>query len=433
VSLPAEMQDVGFAPVPERPVLAPGVRLAGEMQYSGFQESQWLIERDGRFLQLSEPLYRVAEQIDGQRSHEEIAAAATAATSWRVTAEHVSEIIRHKLLPAGVVLDDDGLPVIRQSSRPSPLQMQMRMKAMGPRIIDPVTRALQWLYWPPAMVALLVLIGAAQYWAWSVHGLGGSLMAMIKSPALTLVVLPLMLLAGLVHEFGHASALRYGGGRARRIGAGLYLVWPAFYTDTSDSYRLSRGARVRVDLGGFYFHLLFTVAVVGLYLLTGAEFLLIIVLVIDLDILRQLLFPFARLDGYWLLADLTGMPDFFSQAGPFMRRVFRRPSRTGRMPDLKPWAARVFGVYLLVTIPVLAAMLTMMVIKAPGLTTAAWDSLVTQAHSLKIALARGDALNSALYVLQGILLMIPPLASALLLFVLARWSLVATSTRRPAR
>ena len=28
-----------------------------------------------------------------------------------------------------------------------------------------------------------------------------------------------------------------------------------------------------------------------------------------------------RLDGYWVLADLTGIPDFFSQIGAFIRSV----------------------------------------------------------------------------------------------------------------
>ena len=33
---------------------------------------------------------------------------------------------------------------------------------------------------------------------------------------------------------------------------------------------------------------------------------------IDMGILYQCM-PFVRFDGYWALADLTGIPDFFSQ------------------------------------------------------------------------------------------------------------------------
>ncbi len=68
----------------------------------------------------------------------------------------------------------------------------------------------------------------------------GSVLAFLRTPGLLLVVLAAMLLAGVFHEFGHASALRYGGGRARAMVAGLYIVYPAFYTDTTDAYRLGR-------------------------------------------------------------------------------------------------------------------------------------------------------------------------------------------------
>jgi putative peptide zinc metalloprotease protein len=45
-------------------------------------------------------------------------------------------------------------------------------------------------------------------------------------------------------------ALRFGGGRARSMGAGVYLFIPVFYTDPTESYRLGRAAHVRTDLGG---------------------------------------------------------------------------------------------------------------------------------------------------------------------------------------
>src|SRR5207245_1559386 len=121
----------------------------------------------------------------------------------------------------------------------------------------------------------------------------------------------LLIVAAIFHEFGHASALRYGGGRARGMGAGLYFVSPIFYTDVTDGYRLDRRARVRTDLGGIYFHAIIGLAVLALYLVLGREFLLLLVVLIDLTILDQFI-PFVRLDGYWVLADLTGVPDFFT-------------------------------------------------------------------------------------------------------------------------
>src|SRR5438093_10570311 len=50
------------------PRLVAGVELLGELRGSGFAEPQWLARRGGRFLQLSEVLYRVASEVDGERT-----------------------------------------------------------------------------------------------------------------------------------------------------------------------------------------------------------------------------------------------------------------------------------------------------------------------------------------------------------------------------
>lgn len=420
--------------VPARPALAPGVRLAGEMRGTAFARSQWLIDRNGRFLQVSEPLYRVAEQLDGRRTHGEVAAAVSAATGWAVTAEHVREIVRLKLLPAGVVLDAFDLPVLLPPPPVrSPLQVAMRTKAIGPRVLDPLTAVFQWLFAPAALLPLLALIAAMQYWLFAVHGIHAAFAHVIYHPVLVLVVAPVMIVSGLVHELGHASGLRYGGGRARKIGAGLYLVWPAFFTDTTDSYRLSRAGRVRTDLGGFYFHLLFALGLVAAYRLTGAEFLLFAVLLIDLEILQQLLFPFARLDGYWLLADLTGIPDFFSQAGAFVRGLLRRGPATSRLPALRTWPARVFGVYLAVTVPLLCFLLYSTVRRVPGLASMTWGSLLAQRDQLWMARASGDGLGVALSVVQMIILAIPLLTTVAMLLITLVWTGAVLRRRRHAR
>ena len=69
------------------------------------------------------------------------------------------------------------------------------------------------------------------------------------------------------------------------MGAGLYLVWPAFYTDVTDSYRLDRRGRLRVDLGGLYFNSIFALGTFGLWLVTGWDALLVL---IPLQVLQML-------------------------------------------------------------------------------------------------------------------------------------------------
>src|SRR5204862_2576143 len=189
--------------------------------------------------------------------------------------------------------------------------------------------------------------------------------AVLVTPAALLIVLGALVLATAFNELGHAAALRYGGGQARAIGVGLYLAWPAFYTDVTDNYRLGRWARLRTDLGGFYFNLLFSLGLMGVYHVTGQEFLLVVALLTDIEIIHQCL-PFVRLDGYWALADLTGIPDFFSQIGPFLRTVLPLAWWKGpKLPPLKGWVKAVFALYILVTVPLLAFLLFLLIKAAP--------------------------------------------------------------------
>jgi hypothetical protein len=54
------------------------------------------------------------------------------------------------------------------------------------------------------------------------------------------LVLPTVVVATAFHEIGHASACRFSGARPGEMGVGVYLIWPAFYCDVTDAYRLDR-------------------------------------------------------------------------------------------------------------------------------------------------------------------------------------------------
>jgi putative peptide zinc metalloprotease protein len=410
--------------VPEFPALAPDVELLGEMQGSGFKEPQCLVRRGERFMQLTELLYRVAEQADGKSTHEEMAEGVTRSTEWLVSSENVRQLLASKLLPLGIVALPEGValqaPAVEERTT-SPLRVNARTRLLGPGAIDPITRVLKVLFAPFVLVPVLLVVVLAHAWLYAVHGLGGAVRAVLYAPGLALPLLGVLFVSGVFHEFGHAAALRYGGGRARGMGFGLYLVYPALYTDTTDSYRLGRWARVRTDLGGFYFHLIFALGLVALYLLTGSEFLLVAVLLINLDIVYQCL-PFVRFDGYWALADATGIPDFFSQMGAFLKSVspVARWRRGNRLPDLKPWVKALFAAYVMVTVPVLSLLLFVLITRLPGIGATAWDSLLAQAAVFSQALDNGYLAGMALSVAQMLILGLQMLGITYLLYSVGR-------------
>jgi putative peptide zinc metalloprotease protein len=432
--------------IPERPALAPGVMLVGEMPETGFENRQWLVMRGTQFLQVTELLYRLAEQINGERTVDEIAQSMTDATEWIVTPDNVRHLLQAKLIPLGLI--DNGAAV-EETGRPqaqdraaTPLGVNMRMAMIGPNIIDPVTRVLQYLYTPPMLTLMLVAVIVAHGWLYTMHlaPVVEGLFTVLYDPNLLLVSLLLMLFAAIFHEFGHAAALRYGGGKVRTMGAGLYLMFPVFYTDVTDSYRLGRGARVRTDVGGFYFYSIFALGLIGLYLATGESFLLFPVVLISLDILRQLFIPFVRSDGYWLLADLTGIPDFFSLMVPFIRSILPgRRLKGDKLPPLKPWVRTVFITYIVLTLPVIGFLLFVMIRSLPVIIGGTWDAFSSLIGNFTRAVGIGDVPAILLLLLQMVVLLLPVMGIILVLYAtlkamagaLWRWS-STTSLRRLA-
>jgi putative peptide zinc metalloprotease protein len=419
---------------PYRPALAAGVELVGRLQGGGFAENQWLVRRGERFVQLTELLYRVAESADGRRSLDEMAAVVTDASPWLVTAEQIGVLVRTKLAPLGLVEPEAGAAPVPQTSAPAlPLGLQIRARIIPAPVVDRVARPLRHLYWPPLVLALLVAAAAAHAWLFFSHGISQAALQVLYAPVLLLVILALLLVAAGFHELGHAAGLIYGGGRPGNMGAGFFLIYPAFYTDVSDSYRLSRWARLRTDLGGIYFHFVAALALFGLYFATGQEFLLLAVVLIDVEAIRQLI-PFVRLDGYWAFADLTGIPDPFSLAAPFLRRFLPIPGQ--RLPPLKPWVGAVFAVFLALAIPALLFFLGLFVVGMPAFLSGSWDSAIHQLGELAQARQDGEGVAAAFAVIQLVLVALTVFAALFLVFAIFR-SLIAPlrawSAGRPRR
>jgi putative peptide zinc metalloprotease protein len=110
-----------------------------------------------------------------------------------------------------------------------------------PLLVRAAADLLRPLFLPPVVLAVLVTVVGTDAWLFFLHGVGPGVQDMLASPALLLVVAGLTIVAAGFHELGHAAACRYGGAEPGTIGVGLYLLWPAFYNDVTDSYRLSRG------------------------------------------------------------------------------------------------------------------------------------------------------------------------------------------------
>src|SRR5690349_14569786 len=265
----------------------------------------------------------------------------------------------------------------------------MRKVVTDPAVTRRLTTPFAVLFTPFVAIPVVLAFLAVSVWVLFREGLAAATAQAFQFPSLFLVVILVTVFSAGFHEFGHAAAAQRGGATPGAMGAGLYLVWPAFYTDVTDSYRLGRGGRLRTDTGGLYFNAIVAVAIMAVWWGTGFDALLLVVLTQILQMVRQLL-PLVRFDGYHILADLTGVPDLFQRIKPTLLGLLPWNWGAPESRVLKPWARAVVTLWVLVTVPMLLFSLAMMVIALPRLLATAWASLGTQQAQLAASLSAGD-------------------------------------------
>jgi len=325
----------------------------------------------------------------------------------------------------GLLADDGG-----GHSGPPPrphafLALRFRRALLGPGPVVAAGNLLAPLFAPALVVCALAALLALDVWLLAVRGVGDALHAAIAQPAQLLAIAGLSVIAGAVHELGHAAACRRGGARPGAIGVGIYLIWPAFYTDVTDSYRLDRAGRLRVDLGGLYLDALFVLALAGLYAATGWSLVLVAVLLVQLEMLDQFM-PWLRLDGYYVVSDVAGVPDLFSRLGPVLRSLL--PGRSEpRAAELAPRARAIVTAWVMTAVPALLALLTVVALNAPEYLAAFWAS--TREHAAAMRDAPG-ALEGLAAAVELAILSVPLVGGALGAGVLARRLLAAGGRRR---
>ncbi len=403
------------------PKLADGVELLGEYPDSGFKEPPLIARRaDGQVIQLSRILYLVAERMDGQHSYEQIGEEVSKAFGRGLDAEGAQYLVDEKLRPLGLVATADGSAPAAEKANPL-LALKFRTGVVPDRFVRVLTTLFRPLYWPPVLIAVLAAFGAFDYWLFAVHGIGRGLHEVLYNPALFLFLFGMLVAATAYHEIGHATACRYGGANPGTIGVGLYLVWPAFYTDVTDSYRLGRGGKLRTDLGGVYFNAIFILFEAVLYKVTGFEAFLIAIVIQHFEMFEQFL-PFVRLDGYYMVSDIVGVPDLFGRIGAILKSLLPGHHDDPRVKELKPRVRFAVTAWVFIVLPILAFNLGLIVMNAPRIYGTAWDSLGKHIHATGHAWTHAHYMSAVADGFQIFALVIPLLGIA---YMLARLSKAA--------
>ncbi len=238
-------------------------------------------------------------------------------------ADTLAGLARSRMIEVGEVTAGVGNPMVKPSRRkrlPAAarglLEKQLWLNDIDRWLTSAYDHGVRRLFSRPAQVILaaVALTGLVAFGILATrvhHTLTG------PHKVLLLLVIPGFLCATLVHECGHAFAVKAFGREVNRAGVGWYWFGPVAFVDTSDMWLGSRRERVLVSLAGPYTDMILAgvacLVAIGISSPTVSALLWSFALPAYLTVLANLN-PLLEYDGYYVLSDLLDRPNLRAQA-----------------------------------------------------------------------------------------------------------------------
>jgi len=333
----------------------------------------WYVLQDrttGRFHRFSPTAHLVIGLMNGQRSLREIwNIACTRLGDDAPTQDEVIQILAS--LHRADVLQTDAAPDIRELHERHVKQQKLKLRqyVMNPLalripVFDP-ERLLQRLQplsrvlfgWPGAVLWLALMgyalsLGASN-WDELTRGISDRLLA-ADNLLLMALVFPV---AKLVHEFGHALAVKARGGEVHEMGFMLLVFMPAPYVDASASLAFrSKAQRMLVGAAGMLSEL--ALAALAMIVWVNVEPGLTRAVAYNVMVVAgvtTLVFnanPLLRFDGYYILSDWLEIPNFGQRANNYLGHLVKRYAfgvKTSKPEDAAPGERPWFVFYAIVS------------------------------------------------------------------------------------
>ncbi|MER7487790.1 daptide biosynthesis intramembrane metalloprotease [Streptomyces sp. NPDC126497] len=293
--------DTAPAPLPERPRLAPDVRVHEPVE----DGAPWLVQSGPqRYLRVAAGMARLLSLADGTRNPEDMARELGDPWTAELVGEGLLRAQRTRLL-------EDAEHPPRRDRRITfvpPLTVQFTLVRPDRMLgrFRPLTARLANRGW--AVAAAVIAVAGLLCLVAQVEATSNALTEPISVPALIALVAATYC-GTMLHELSHGLVLSHYGGRPSRMGFMLFYLTPAFFCDVSDGWRLPKNRqRVRVALAGIATQAVIAgLAGVGSVVVAAAggspalrEFLLLLTVAGYASGLFNAV-PFVKLDGYLAL------------------------------------------------------------------------------------------------------------------------------------
>ncbi len=325
--------------------LKPVLRVSTQISRHIYRDQAWYVLRNclsGSNHRFNADAYALIGQMDGQKTIQGIwenagkLSAESSPTQDEVirvlTCLHDADLIQSDILPSTVELFRQGQGRQEKSwkqrvSNPfslrfplfDPNQLLEKWCFLTTRLFTPVAFIL-WL-----LILIAALVAASMNWSELTSSLDGQLF----SPSNLLMLWLVYPLVKILHEFGHAFAIKKWGGDTHEMGIMLLVFTPIPYVDATASASFpEKKHRIAVAAMGMMVELL--LASLALFVWLNVETGLVSALAYNVMLIcgvSTLLFngnPLLRYDGYYILADLIEIPNLAQRSTRYLGYVLQR-------------------------------------------------------------------------------------------------------------
>lgn len=286
------------------------------------QASAYIIYYESRYWKVSPVIYQIYLCMKLPKTIAQIKEQMLEMYSLDIQEDKIEKIIEIAFAQNGLLCG-----TVAKSEKKRNKNLWGKFTLLTPRIIMKF-EILQFFY--KKQIFILMGISSLVWLAYILSSFSNSLIMkeMAQLDVLNIVICyTFILIAGIIHEFGHAMAALYGKSNPGRIGVGIYIVMPVMFSEVTDVWRLERKKRVLVDLGGIYFQGVFLMICYFLnYFVFHHRIWNIAILVSTFQIIGNLN-PFIKLDGYWILADYLGASEIKDSVIQAWKDLFGRSDK----------------------------------------------------------------------------------------------------------
>jgi putative peptide zinc metalloprotease protein len=291
-----------------------------QLETSG-KTQQYMASFEGRYFEVNEAVARLITVMQESETLAEVSQKYRGTNGKQYSEDELEKIVEKCITP-----------ILNASETPVKHPFFFKLELLSQSAIEKFSNVMKILFHKYVIAALLLCaVGMEIYFIVS-----STMLVSFGDMNLYVIfgVVVFMLGSSFIHELGHASACRHFKVEHGGVGFGLYLTFPVFYTDVSETWKLKRKERIVVNMAGVYFQLILLIPLFVIFFVTQNYIIKWIILTVDFSLLVTLN-PFFKFDGYWIVSDWLGVPNLRKRSGELIGYFFNKLFR--QKPKITPY------------------------------------------------------------------------------------------------